>query len=178
MENSRLAQLQQYLSLLTVLSAAVTVALLWNRLPGGALLAGGMVLMAYSAVLAFEFLLMAGVKNDGSVPAPGSWKLISAWWAETRVAAAVFAWRQPFCWRRFPDTLSTSSMGGATSQATGQRPVVFVHGLVCNRGFWHPWMRELRTLGVPYASVNLEPVFASIDAYAQQIEGKRLATPP
>jgi len=128
------------------------------------------VLMAYSVVLAFEFLLMAGVEKDASVPTPGWRMLIRAWWQETRVAAAVFAWRQPFQWRRLPDTLGTSIKVGLSSKAKGHRPVVFVHGLVCNRGFWHPWMLQLRAQGVPYASVNLEPVFASIDAYAQHIE--------
>ena len=52
----------------------------------------------------------------------------------------------------------------------GSRPVVLVHGLVCNRGFWLPWMRELRKRSILYASVNLEPIWCGIDDYVGQIE--------
>jgi triacylglycerol lipase len=169
-QSSELALLQQVMTLGTVFSAAVTAALLWHRSPVGAVLAGGMVLMTYSVVLAFEFLLMAHVKHGGTEPTPGLWMLIRAWWRETRVAAAVFAWRQPFRWRFLPDTLESGINVGEVSKQAGTRPVVFVHGLVCNRGFWHPWMLQLRAQGVPYVSVNLEPVFASIDVYAQHIQ--------
>ena len=38
------------------------------------------------------------------------------------------------------------------------------------RGLWLPWMRRLRALGIPYTSVNLEPVFGSIDDYMPLID--------
>ncbi|MFL5074340.1 MAG: esterase/lipase family protein, partial [Microvirga sp.] len=41
---------------------------------------------------------------------------------------------------------------------------------VCNRGLWNPLMTRLRALGVPFVAVNLEPVFGSIDRYADIIE--------
>jgi triacylglycerol esterase/lipase EstA (alpha/beta hydrolase family) len=47
---------------------------------------------------------------------------------------------------------------------------VLVHGFVCNRGLWLPWMRALRRQGQPYTTVNLEPVFGSIDDYAPLID--------
>jgi triacylglycerol lipase len=74
-----------------------------------------------------------------------------------RVAPAVFAWRQPFRWASLPD--DTEPVDDAVPA------VVFVHGFVCNRGLWLPWMRRLRSQGVPYVSVNLEPVFGDIDDY-------------
>ena len=52
----------------------------------------------------------------------------------------------------------------ADSQAPMPGPggaVVLVHGFVCNRGFWLPWLRALRDRGLAYATVNLEPVFGS-----------------
>ncbi len=55
-------------------------------------------------------------------------------------------------------------------QSTVPRGVVLVHGFVCNRGLWNPWLRELRAHGVPYVAVNLEPVFGAIDAYPRIIE--------
>ena len=77
---------------------------------------------------------------------------------------ATGAWLQPFAWRRWPDTAV------AGTAASANRAVVLVHGFVCNRGLWTPWLRELRRRQVPYATVNLEPVFGSIDDYAPLID--------
>jgi triacylglycerol esterase/lipase EstA (alpha/beta hydrolase family) len=73
----------------------------------------------------------------------------------------VFFWRQPFRWRAEPDSLAPTE---------GKRGVVFIHGFVCNRGFWNPWMRAVRASGHPFIAVNLEPVFGSIDDYARIID--------
>ncbi|MDZ4187477.1 MAG: alpha/beta fold hydrolase [Hydrogenophaga sp.] len=125
-----------------------------------ALLLGG-----YALVLALELVVVAWVHGSDPAPRPRWAELAGAWWQETRMAPQVFAWRQPFVWRRWPDTLAAPTCSASSGGA-----VVFIHGFVCNRGFWHPWMRELRRLGVPYVSVNLEPVFGSIDDYVPLIE--------
>ena len=78
------------------------------------------------------------------------------------VAPKVFSWRQPFRWRRLPDD--------EVPPAPGRQAVVLVHGFVCNRGLWLPWMEVLRRQGVPYTSVNMEPVFGSIDDYMTLID--------
>lgn len=53
--------------------------------------------------------------------------------------------------------------------ATGRLPVLLVHGYQCNRGFWS-WQRtRLQNAGWSIATLNLEPVFASIDIYGEQI---------
>ncbi|RPH67135.1 MAG: hypothetical protein EHM83_02295, partial [Burkholderiales bacterium] len=44
-------------------------------------------------------------------------------------------------------------------------PVLLVHGYVCNRGVWHPFARWLAARGHAIESVNLEPVFGTIDDY-------------
>jgi triacylglycerol esterase/lipase EstA (alpha/beta hydrolase family) len=75
----------------------------------------------------------------------------------------VFAWRQPFRWREVPDHL-------AAPGEPSRRGVVFIHGFVCNRGFWTPWMKELRARGHSFVAVNLEPVFGSIDDYVPIVE--------
>jgi triacylglycerol lipase len=46
-----------------------------------------------------------------------------------------------------------------------------VHGFLCNRGFWNPWMLKLRHADVPFIALNLEPPFASIDAHRASIGG-------
>lgn len=147
---------------------AWTLALLclwwWRDRP---LLAVGVVLALmtlHAWVLALEFVLMAWQNRRDPAPRASRRALLGAWWAESHIAVWVFAWLQPFAWRRWPDT----AVPGA--DWAGQRAVVLVHGFVCNRGLWTPWMRELRRRRVPYATVNLEPVFGSIDDYVPLIE--------
>ena len=85
-----------------------------------------------------------------------------AWWRELGVALVVFCWRQPFRSQSMPDWLP--------STPTGQRGVVLVHGFVCNRGLWLPWLQQLRAAGHACVAVNLEPVFGSIDDYPPLVE--------
>lgn len=119
-------------------------------------------LTGHAWVLALECAAAAWL-NRHDVRLRAGWsEWLRAWWHESRVAPIVFGWRQPFRWRALPDTV------GASDQGTGA--VVLIHGFVCNRGFWLPWMQALRAHGLPYTSVNLEPVFGSIDDYVPLIE--------
>lgn len=159
---SSLARLQQVL-----VAGAVTLILLWAwwAAPGYSLASvAGLTLMVlgHAWVLGVEILAAVVVNRSDDSPRASAAEWVGAWWQEVRVAPKVFAWRQPFCWRNLPDTterLTTSAPG-----------VVLIHGFFCNRGFWLPWMERLRSLGVPYLSVNLEPVFGSIDDYVPIIE--------
>ena len=114
-------------------------------------------------VLAIEFVLLAVVAaNDAGVPRATVPQLLRAWWGETRQLFRVFYWRQPLRWREPADYLPADGAG---------RPgVVFLHGFMCNRGFWAPWMLRLRAQGCPHVAVNMEPVFGPIDAYADVID--------
>ena len=105
---------------------------------------------------------MTLLNRMAAAPALGVSALMLAWWQEVGVAAKVFAWWQPFAWRSHPDA--------AVPAAPGRRAVVLVHGFVCNRGLWQPWLRELRGRNLPYTTVNLEPVFGSIDDYVPLVE--------
>jgi triacylglycerol lipase len=49
-------------------------------------------------------------------------------------------------------------------------PVLLVHGYICNHRVWDDLARDLRRAGHPVMTVNLEPVFTSIDNYAPLIE--------
>lgn len=117
-------------------------------------------LLGYGAVLAGEFVLLAR-RPDHHTPPPTSLQLVSAWWSELCVGLHVFGWRQPFRTDAVPDRLASSQ---------GQRGVVFVHGLMCNRAFWAPWMRQAQAMGVPCMAVNLEPVFGAIDGYVPTLD--------
>lgn len=136
----------------------------WPHSPAWAI--GGLIASAWghAAVLALEFAAAAAVNRNDSVAPPSAMQRMRAWWAESTLTPNLFLWRQPFRWRDFPDNLP-----GEAPAASGPA-VVLIHGLVCNRGFWAPWMQALRKAGVPYTSVNLEPVFGSIDEGVGQVE--------
>ena len=123
------------------------------------------ILLGYALVLGAEFVAAAAMNRGDSVPAADARTLLGAWWQESRVAPRVFCWQQPFRWRTLPD----SHIETGSSQLP-KCAAVFVHGFVCNRGFWLPWMFELKKAGIPYTSVNLEPVFGSIADYVAVIE--------
>jgi len=159
---SRLARLQQGLTLGSLALAAGwgLWAWSWSR---PAAYAGVLALLGgYAMVLALEFVVVGVVNRADPTPRARAGTLLRAWWQEVRVAPRVFSWRQPFRWRVLPDE-DVPSVPGRTA-------VVFVHGFVCNRGFWLPWMHELRQRGVPYTTVNMEPVFGSIDDYVPLID--------
>lgn len=149
----------------TVQLAAV-LAWLWWWSPHWPLIApvGALALLFVGpATLAFEFVLLAIVqRSDRTVPAPTVVELARAWLGETCSLYRVFYWRQPFRWRAAPDLLP--------HDAHGRQGVIFIHGFVCNRGFWTPWLRRLRARGQPCLALNLEPVFAPIDAYVPLVE--------
>lgn len=159
---SRLGRLQQLVALGAVLGAALWWAVWHAQAPLWAW--GGVVglLLGYAVVLAIEFGVMQFVNRDDPAPrlTPARW--LRAWWAEVRVAPQVFSWRQPFRWRSLPDE--------GVAPAPGATAAVLVHGFVCNRGLWLPWLRALRRHGLPWATVNLEPVFGSIDDYVPLID--------
>ncbi|MGZ5181622.1 MAG: esterase/lipase family protein [Ramlibacter sp.] len=161
MPASRLARLQQ-----AVVLGLVAVAALWavHWWPGHRVLAvvGAAAILCLHAVgLALEFVLLAVVRNGDRTPRAGVAEMVRAWWRESVQGVRVFGWRQPFAWTRMPDRLQG---------ATGATGLVFIHGFVCNRGFWTPWLVQAAARGHPYVAVNLEPVFGSIDAYAPLIE--------
>jgi pimeloyl-ACP methyl ester carboxylesterase len=151
-----LARIQQ-ITTLSLLLAAVSWATWFGSRghPGWALGGAGFILLGYALVLGFEFVLVAATHGADPAPRASVAQLLHAWVGEVVTAPRVFCWRQPFRSQVMPDWLP--------AQARGRRGVVLVHGFVCNRGLWNPWMARLRQAGVPHIAVNLEPVFGSID---------------
>lgn len=156
---SALARLQQAIVVVLLALSAGWLVGFWPHSRGLAIAGALLIFFGFSLVLAAEFVLVRAV-GDEHAPPPTLPESLAAWWGETCVALQVFFWRQPFRWRAEPDSLAASPRRGA----------VFLHGFVCNRGFWNPWMRELRAAGHPFVAVNLEPVFGSIDAYAPIVD--------
>jgi pimeloyl-ACP methyl ester carboxylesterase len=119
------------------------------------------VLNLHAWALACEFGWLRRIDPGPGVPRPSVLALCKAWWGEVVTGLRVFGWRQPFRSSAFEDHLAA---------AEGKRGVLLLHGFVCNRGLWNPWMRRLRRAGAPHVAVNLEPVFGSIDCYVSAIE--------
>jgi len=53
--------------------------------------------------------------------------------------------------------------------AKGEYPLLLVHGYGCNRGVWWWLRRRLESAGFCVATVNLEPMYGSIDQYAEPL---------
>lgn len=119
--------------------------------------------LGHAWVLGLEFLILSQLRQGDATPHASGLRMLRAWWNETIDGIVVFAWRQPWRWRAVPDHLT-----GADLQ--GRHGIVFVHGFVCNRGFWTPWLRRAKADARAFVAVNLEPVFTGIDDYVPLVE--------
>ena len=143
--------------------AVAWLVIVWRAGHPGWAVGGALVLVfGHALFLGLEFAMLARAHGDDPAPRATATQLLAAWWGESHAAPLVFCWRQPFRSALWPDHLPNG--------AAGRRGVLFIHGFVCNRGLWNPWLQKLRALNVPHVAVNLEPVFGSIDEYAAIIE--------
>ncbi|MBL0391778.1 alpha/beta fold hydrolase [Ramlibacter monticola] len=160
---SSIARLLQLSVLTQIVAAAAWAAWRWPVSPLQAVAGVALIVLLGPTVLAIEGVASAVVSRaDGRIPAPTPWQLLRAWASESAHLFRAFWWRQPFRWRALDDHLDP--------RCAGRTGVVFVHGFMCNRGFWNSWMRKVRAQGHAYAAPNLEPAFGSIDAYAAIVE--------
>lgn len=158
-----LARLQKFITIFLVVSA-LAWATYFSAIgrPVWATTGALLVLLGYSLFLAAEFAILHAVQRGDVAPRPTIGQLLAAWWGEVVTGPRVFLWRQPFRSNVEPDLLP--------ARPDGRRGVLLVHGFVCNRGLWNPWMRQLRARNMPFVAINLEPVFGSIDGYVDRIE--------
>lgn len=155
-----LARLLQIATFALVLMAAAWAIAWWPHSLTTAIAGALMILVGYAVILAAEFLLMQWVNRSDPAPRASFGALARAWWAEVRVAPLVFCWRQPF----------RSHVIADCTHSDARRGIVFIHGFVCNRGIWIPWLAQLKEQGRVFVAVNLEPVFGSIDDYTARID--------
>ncbi len=162
-----LARLQQITTLGAWFGALLWAAVVWRAGHPVWALGGAFLLVAgYALVLALEFALLRLAHGDDPTPKATVPQLLRAWWGEVKAAPVVFCWRQPFFSHRWPDLLPA----GTQHAASGRRGVLLIHGFVCNRGLWNPWLARLHAQRTPVVAVNLEPVFGSIEDYLHTIE--------
>ncbi|MFL6680818.1 MAG: permease, partial [Burkholderiaceae bacterium] len=116
--------------------------------------------LGHPTLLAVEMLLARSVAARAGV-ARARWRdlpraVLREWFEST----VVFGWRMPWRAGAIEDHLPKTSRG--------LRGVVFIHGYLCNRGLWNPWMKRLLKLDRAFVAVSLEPVFSSLDEYVPQ----------
>lgn len=174
-----LARLQALLVLLALAAAVAWSAWCWvhGTSPWTWVIGVALALAPHAPVLAIEFGLLAWLGRDPGAPRASALELIHAWAGEVVNGWRVFAWRQPFAADQEPDVPGQPGQPGRTG-------VLLLHGYVCNRGLWSPWLRLLRQRGVPCTALTLTPVFGSIDDTTPQIEAavrdlaRRTGRPP
>jgi len=160
---SRLARLLQFTCGLQFGVSAAWLVGIWHSSPAWAIGGALFVLAMAPVILGIELLIVPWVaRTDPATPSPRAAQLLRAWLSESAHWYRTFCWRQPFRWSAEADSLDAGS--GA------RQGVVLVHGFMCNRGFWSPWLRRLRAAGHPCVAVNLEPIFTGIDDYAPLID--------
>ena len=133
-------------------------------LPGGAPLwqavAIGVLLPVVGTALLLAIELAVGAAIDPRRPRSTAANLLRVWLGETWCSLRVFAWRQPFA-SNFPEPPLVPD--------SARPALLLIAGYVCNRAVWKPLLDSGRLAHRNVATVNIEPVFGSIDLYADEI---------
>jgi pimeloyl-ACP methyl ester carboxylesterase len=158
-----LARIQQVTTLLMLAAASFVLSVVWHHSMLLALALFCVTLFSYSLPLAAQFAGLRWINKGDPVPRATGLELFWAWWIEVLTAAKVFMWWQPFRSSQHADNIAQP---GAMQ---GRRGLVLVHGFLCNRALWWRWFPELERRNVPFVAVNLEPVFGSVDDYADTL---------
>jgi pimeloyl-ACP methyl ester carboxylesterase len=118
--------------------------------------------LGHPTLLAVEMVIARRVASGVGAPRARWRDMPRATLREWLVSTAIFGWRMPWRANAVQDHLPTTSRG--------LRGVVFIHGYLCNRGMWNPWMRRLLKLDRAFVAVSLEPVFSGLDDYVPEVE--------
>jgi len=126
-----------------------------------------MPLAGHAALLGFEFLLTSriGRRAQPSNDAEDTERLnlgglLTAWMTEVPTAIRVFGIQMPW----------TGDRPLASAEQPVRIPIVLIHGYFCNRALFRQLAAHLARRGHLVESVNLEPVFGSIDQYPSLID--------
>lgn len=174
-----LARYQRFFVFLTLAYWVGWVLYWWPLSPTIACSGIVLIMLPYYGTIGLQMVLMHRVNGRGHFPRASLGQLVRAGLREVWAAPQAFMWRQPFRSRAIADYLPISQkntrVGVDSSRLNGAsvsspRGVILVHGIVCNRGFWNPWLRLLHAQRRPFIAVNLEPVFGSLDGYVATVD--------
>jgi triacylglycerol esterase/lipase EstA (alpha/beta hydrolase family) len=124
-------------------------------------------------ILTADFVLAWAARGarPGELPAAGPWRGLASWlraWAvEIVESIRTFSYAQPLLGARAFE--ATAGRSGATDDVATHLPVLLIHGYFCNRAVWRSMAARLAARRHAVDAVDLEPPFASIDAYAPRI---------
>jgi triacylglycerol esterase/lipase EstA (alpha/beta hydrolase family) len=124
-------------------------------------------LCALGLPLALQFLVICSSMLR-SCPGGHTSQWWRAFWGEFRAAITVFVFRMPWAGKN-PGVLPPLP-GASPTPGAAALPVLLVHGYICNHRVWDDVSIALRRAGHPVLAIDLEPLFTSIDDYADQIE--------
>ncbi|MDD2925112.1 alpha/beta fold hydrolase [Rhodoferax sp.] len=122
-------------------------------------------LLAIVLPLVLQFLVIATsmVRSCADGYSSFWWR---AFWGEFQAALTVFVLRMP--WAGKPPGVLLPTAAAATG--VNAPPVLLVHGYICNHRVWDDLVTALRQAGHPVLTLDLEPLFTSIDDYAPLID--------
>lgn len=159
---ARYLKVGEVIELLAAIVLARALMLAGLPLVAAIALAALLPLAVHGVPLAIEFAVGALVDRR-PVARIGFLELVAVWWDETWRSWKVFSVDQ--AWRAdFPER--------PLVRDPARPAVLLVHGYMCNRGTWRHWLLHG---AVPahwnVATVDLEPVFAPVERYAEAIHG-------
>ena len=128
------------------------------------------IILLYLPLMMLQFALSIAANWRTAPKGTFGWQYLQSFWGELWLSLDLFMWRQPFRPNQFADNLSANTV-------SNRRGVVFVHGFMCNRATWAPWMRQLQQQGRAFVAVNLEPPWGRIENYADTIDDVLLREP-
>ncbi|MBX7229326.1 MAG: alpha/beta fold hydrolase [Burkholderiaceae bacterium] len=173
--------IQRMVFCIELLSSALITFILYTYvgLPGWAsiLVALSIPLSVHAGLIALAFFMTELALQTGPYPRPlqyriGLFKALRCYFREFASSLRNFSWAQP--WRAY------APIAGEQRKGNEHIPVLLIHGYFCNRALWRSFAKRLDAAGHPTATVNLEPVFDSIDNYPplihQAVEDLRLRT--
>lgn len=124
----------------------------------------------WHAGLGIAFLILAAVRMTISINNfVLAWQYRSETPREYRLNALLFL--RMFCMEFLASMWTTSwampfkRFANAPVDKAERLPVLLIHGYGCNSGYWHRMRRPLDDAGIVYRAIDLEPVFADIEAY-------------
>jgi len=162
-----LARKLKWMLLARLLGSAAVAALLADF--GGPLWAALSVLIFVLADAPFLALAYALARKNGSPP-PGELRPDAA----QSFAAGLREWANFFVLFTILQPFESFFMGedACFDSCTRATPVLLAHGYCCNRAIWW-WIRgRLRARGLVVATVNFEPIFGDLDAFAEQLDAR------
>ncbi|MGA2399943.1 MAG: alpha/beta fold hydrolase [Steroidobacteraceae bacterium] len=110
---------------------------------------------------------VAGADAAERRPGPLLRALITEWFDFDRAILAIIA--VPWLDRRARGAPSAGRRARSGARRCA-RPVLLIHGILCNRGIWRTWFRPLDTAGFgPVRTIDLEPLLGDLDFHARTV---------